>query len=436
MASKRHVIVGAGTAGINAIRTLRQMGNQDSVVLVSGERPYSRMVLPYVLEGGISEGHTATVSPNQLERWGVEMRFGRQAASLDAKGRSIKLDNGDELPFDTLLIATGSSAARLPLPGADGQGIHSFWTLKDARGLNTHITPNAHVVMVGAGFISFTILNGIMQRAGKVTVVEVEPRILPRMVDTAGSEMTAAWLTARGVTLRTGARLKEIAQTGNKRRLSFADGTTLDADVVVMATGIRPNLGWLEGSGVKVDKGVVVDEYLQSNLAGIYAAGDVAQARNLITGASEVHAIEPTAMEHGRVAGANMAGERVSYPGSLLMNVVGVAGLEIASFGAWDDAKAESITDLRPGQSSYRLYRFLGGRMVGAILISPEGEAWRGNDLGMLKGLVQSGADLSGWKRHLKANPLDLKPAYLAARTVTHLMPRTLLGRPSSSPGA
>jgi len=434
MASKRHVIVGAGTAGINAIRTLRQMGNQDPVVLVSGERPYSRMVLPYVLEGGISEGHTATLSPNQLERWGVEMRFGLRAAGLDTKAKTLKLDNGEDIPYDSLLIATGSSAARLPIPGADGAGIHSFWTLKDARGLKTHITPNSHVVMVGAGFISFTILNGILQHAGKVTIVEVESRILPRMVDNAGAEMTAQWLTARGVTLRTGARLKEIAQSGDKRRLTFADGGTLDADVVVMATGIRPNLGWLEGSGVKVDKGIVVDDHMQSNVAGVYAAGDVAQGRNLISGASEVHAIEPTAMEHGRVAGANMAGEKVSYPGSLLMNVVGVAGLEIASFGAWDDASGEAIVDVRKQQSSYRCYRFQGGRMMGAILVAPEGEAWRGNDLGMLKGLVQSGADLSAWKNFLKANPLEIKQVYLAARTVSGLLPRTVLGRPSSAP--
>ena len=434
MAAKKHVIVGAGTAGYNAIRTLRQLGSEDEIALVSAERPYSRMVLPYYLEEGISEAHAATASPNQLEAWGVTTHFGRRAVSLDTAKNVLTLDNEDELPYDDLLIATGSSAARLPLPGCDGEGVYSFWTMADAKAVSRHISPEAHVAMVGAGFIAFTILNGVIQRAGKVTIVEVADRILPRMVDGPGAGLVSGWLEARGVTLRTGVKLRKIEEAGGKKRLSFESGDPVNADLVVMATGIVTNLDWLADSGVKINGGVVVDDHLRSSVPNIYAAGDVAEGRNRITGALEVHAIEPTAMEHGRVVGANMAGRDVAYPGSLMMNIVSVAGLDIASFGTWEDAGAEVIETLAEARSAYRKYLIRDDRITGAILISPSEETWAGNDLGMLKGMVQSGTPLGEWKDHLRKNPFDIKKPYLANRTVSALMPATVLGEPSPAP--
>jgi NAD(P)H-nitrite reductase large subunit len=434
MAGKKHLIVGAGTAGYNAVRTLRQLGSTDEITLVSAETPYSRMVLPYYLEQGITEAHTQTLSPNQLEKLGVTTVFGRRAVSLDAKARKLKLDNDDELAYDDLLIATGSSAVKLPLPGCDGERVYSFWTLADAKGLHAHIAPDSHVAMVGAGFIAFTILNGIMQRAGKVTIVEVAPRILPRMVDDTGAGLVSAWLEARGVTLRTGVRLKGIGDKGKKKVLSFEDGSSFQADVVVMATGIKANLDWLKGSGVEIKQGIVVDDHLRSSVPSIYAAGDVAEGRNRISGKPEVHAIEPTAMEHGRVVGANMAGHDVAYPGSLMMNIVGVAGLDIASFGSWEASGAEVIEAVRPERSSYRKYLLQGDKLIGAIYTGTDDETWAGNELGMLKGLVQSGQGLGPWKDYLKHRPFDVKTPYLATHTVSALMPSTVLGQPSPSP--
>jgi NAD(P)H-nitrite reductase large subunit len=436
MAAKKHVIVGAGTAGINAIRTLRQMGDTGEIVLVSGERPYSRMVLPYYLDKSISESHTATVTSVQLERWAVKTMFGRKAVSVDTDGNKLKLDNGEEVPYDDLLIATGSSASKPPIPGADGPGVHNFWTLLDAQNVNRLITPQSHVAMVGAGFIAFTILHGVMERAGKVTIVEVAKRILPRMIDDAGAGLVSRWLEARGVTLRAGTTLKSIAPKGGKQLLTFGDGSSVECDAVIMATGIRPNLEWLKGSKIKVNQGIVVDDHLRSSVPNVYAAGDVAEAKNLISGAREVHAIEPTAMEHGRVVAANMAGKNVAHPGSLLMNIVGVAGLDIASFGSWEDPKAEAIAAVDEVRHAYRKYLFQGDRMVGAILVSPNAQTWSGNDLGMLKGLVQSGKGLGAWKDWLKKHPFEIRKPYLASHTVAALLPKTILNAPTPSPRA
>jgi NAD(P)H-nitrite reductase large subunit len=323
---------------------------------------------------------------------------------------------------------------RPPIPGADSPGVHTFWTLPDAEALNRLITPQSHVVMVGAGFIAFTILNGILARAGKVTIVEIAPRILPRMIDEPGAALVSRWLEARGAVLKTGTALKSIQAKGVRQTLTFGDGTSVTSDAVIMATGIRPNLEWLKGSKIKVNQGIVVDAHLRSSVPNVYAAGDVAEGKNQITGAAEVHAIEPTAMEHGRVAAANMAGRPTTYPGSLLMNIVGVAGLDVASFGSWDDPKAETIAGTMAGRNAYRKYLFRGDRLVGAILVSPNAETWSGNDLGMLKGLVQSGQSLGAWKDWLRKNPFDIKKPYLASRTVSALMPHTILNQPSPSP--
>lgn len=434
MAAKKQLIVGAGTAGTNAIRTLRQMGNSDDIALVSAEPPYSRMVLPYVLEQGIAEGHTATVPFNQMEKWGVELHIGRRAVSLDTKKNTLKLDNQDELEFDNLLIATGSSAVRLPIPGADGERVYGFWTMAEARAVSRLIDPKSHVVMVGAGFIAFTILNGMMERAGKVTIVEVADRILPRMVDATGASLVSGWLEKKGVELRTGVRLKQIDDQGGKKCLAFEDGDSLEADLVVMATGIEPNLDWLKGSGIATNQGILVDDHLRSNVPNVYAAGDLAEGKNRITGAQEVHAIEPTAMEHGRVAGANMGGQDVVHPGSLMMNIVSVAGLDIASFGSWEGSGAEIIEGHRGSTHSYRKYLLHDGKITGAIYIGEANETWEGNDLGMLKGMVQSGVALGDWKEYLSGHPFDIKKPYLGCGAVSALMPDTLLGQGSQSP--
>ncbi len=434
--AKRHVIVGGGTAGWNAILAIRELDRGDSViVLVSGERPYSRMVLPYYLGRGIAESHVFTAPPARLAQLKVQTRIGRRATALNTAANTLTLDDGAVVPYDDLLIATGSSAVRAAVPGADDPGVHSFWTLPQARDVLSRIREGSHVVMVGAGFIAFTILNAILSHQTRLTIVEIAPRILPRMVDATGAQLVEAWLRRHGVEVRTGMSLTAIEDAQDKKRLRFDKGEELLADLVIMATGIRPNLEWLQGSGVRVGRGILVDEHLRSNIPNVYAAGDVAEGRDLVTGELTLHAIEPTAMEHGRIAGANMAGRDLAYGGSLLMNIVEVCHLDIASFGAWDDPAAEVMAAARPARFAYRKLLWRDDRLVGTIILGRANDIWTTNDIGMLKGLTQAGGGLGAWKEHLRRNPFDIKPAYIASGTTARLLPQTLLGRPSVPAG-
>jgi len=432
MARTRHVIVGGGTAGLNAVTTIRQYDRgQSEIYWVSSEQPYARMVLPYYLHGSISETHCYTARPSRVMALGVEPFFGRQAVKLDTQANVLTLDDETEITYDDILIATGSSAVRAPVPGAESEGVHSFWTLEQAKGVIRGVSEGSHVVMVGAGFIAFTILNSIIARGAKLTVVEIAPQILPRMIDQPGAAMVERWLVERGVEIRTGAQLSQIAEAGGQKRLSFQHGDDLLADCVIMATGIRTNLAWLEGSGVEINQGILVDDHLRSNIPNVYAAGDVAEGRDLITGEAAVHAIEPTAMEHGRVVGANMAGQPQAYRGSLLMNIVEVLDLEIASFGSWNAEGAEVYSAVHEDRPAYRKLVWDGDRMIGAMILGRANDVWATNDVGMLKGLVQSGTPMGDWKGYLKTHLFEVKRAYMASGTTARLLPVTLQGRAS-----
>jgi len=434
--ARRHLIIGGGTAGMNAIRTIREEeAERSTITLVSAEKPYSRMVLPYYLDRSIAESHVFTATARVLADWGVTTQLGKRASALDTKANVCTLDDGTTVEYDDCLIATGSSAVRAPVPGAEGPGVHSFWTLDQARGVLAQIQPGSHVVMVGAGFIAFTILNSILSLGAKLTIVEVAPRILPRMIDDTGAGLVQAWLEKNGVAVRPGAKLTRIDDAKGRRRLKMAAGGDLVADVVIMATGIRTNLDWLKGSDVKISQGVVVDDHLRSSVPNVYAAGDVAEGPDLIGETNAVHAIEPTAQEHGRIVGANMAGKDVRYRGSLIINIVEVCHLDVASFGAWDEAKAETASGVKVDRPAYRKLLWRGDRLTGAIILGPSSDIWTTNDVGMLKGLVQSGVSLGAWKAHLKKNPFDIKPAFIATKTTGSLLPETILGRPSKAPG-
>lgn len=436
MARTRHVIVGGGTAGLNAVTTIRQYDRgQSEIYWVSNEQPYARMVLPYYLKGSISETHCYTARPSRLMQLGVEPFFGRQAVKLDTQANVLTLDDETEITYDDILIATGSSAVRAPVPGAESEGVHSFWTLDQAKGVIGSVSEGSHVVMVGAGFIAFTILNSIIARGAKLTVVEIAPQVLPRMIDQQGAAMVERWLVDRGVDIRTNAQLSQIADAEGRKRLSFQDGEDLLADCVIMATGIRTNLGWLEGSGVEISQGILVDDHLRSNVANVYAAGDVAEGRDLITGQPAVHAIEPTAMEHGRVVGANMAGQPQAYRGSLLMNIVEVLDLEIASFGAWNADGAEVFSAVQEDRPAYRKLVWDGDRIIGAMILGRANDVWATNDVGMLKGLVQSGTPMGDWKGYLKNHLFEVKRAYMASGTTARLLPVTVQGRASVPAG-
>jgi NAD(P)H-nitrite reductase large subunit len=435
-----HVIIGGGPAATNAVETIREFdGGRSDITLVCDEPAHSRMALPYWLAGSIPEAHTHTGDAASFTRLDVATRFGLRVVAVDPQARNVTLSDGSRLDFDNLLIATGSSPLQPPIRGADLPGVTPLWSLAHTDRVLKHAeslqpagrTPR--VVLVGAGFIGFIVLNAMYKRKWRLAVVEREGQVLPRMLDAPAASHALRWLASRDIPVHCGVTVREIRQQDDAKVVELSDSRTLTADVVILATGIRPNLELLQGSGIATGEAILVNDRMQTNFPHIYAGGDVAQGPVLFEAGSAVHPIQPTAVDHGRVAGANMAGHEVHYPGSLLMNVVDVCGLQSASFGRWNDAAAEATTIDNPAEFIYRRLLWTDDRITGAIFTGKANDLGMLTDIGMVKGLMQTQAGLGPWKKYLQDHPFDVRRAYVACGVAAKLARTSLLGRPAKA---
>lgn len=429
----KHLILGAGPAGVIAAETIRKHAPADTITIVGDEpeAPYSRMAIPYLLIGKIDEGGTHLRHANDhYQKLRIELQRGR-AARVDTAARQVSLDDGRVLDYDRLLIATGSSPATPPIPGIAGAGVHACWTLADARAIMAAARPGARVLQMGAGFIGCIILEALAARGVKLSVVEMGDRMVPRMMGPTAGGMIKSWCVAKGVDVHTGVRVEAIertepgllgkiasavglgGETHAPMKVRLSDGTVLDADLVITATGVKPNIGFLEHSGVRALVGVLTDEHLETNVKGVYAAGDCAEAFDLVSGKTIVSAIQPNAAEQARIAALNMVGKPATLRGVTQINVLDTLGLISASFGMWEGVKGGQHAELTTRDRHLSL-QFDGDRLVGCNAIG-----WT-EHVGVMRGLVEGQVCLGDWKDKLLADPTLLMEAYLACAQAQH----------------
>lgn len=407
-----HVILGAGPAGVIAAETLRKHAPGDQVTLVGDEpvAPYSRMAIPYLLMGNIDErGTHLRKSQTHYKDLGIAMVQG-SATRVDVKARKVHLDKGQPLAFDTLLIATGARPVRAPIPGMDLPGVHACWTLDDARAIQKLAAKGARVLQMGAGFIGCIIMEALAARGVELTVVEMGDRMVPRMMGPTAGGMIKQWCETKGVEVFTGTSVEAIKQgKGNTLDVKLSNGKTLNVDLVISATGVKPTIGFLENSGVRCLQGVLTDEHMQSNVPGIYAAGDCAEAFDKVSGTTLVSAIQPNAAEQARVAALNMAGQRTELRGVTQINVLDTLGLISASFGNWQGAPGGEQVELTDKTAG----RHLNLQFKDDVLVGCNAVGWT-EHVGVMRGLVEGQIKLGAWKETLLQDPTQLMQAYLA----------------------
>lgn len=412
----KHLIIGAGPAGVIAAETLRTQDPEADIVLIGDEpeAPYSRMALPYLLANNVDEAGTyLRPDPAHFQSQRIQVQQGR-VANVDTQAHSVTLEQGERLDYDRLLIATGSHTVKPPIPGMDLDGIENCWTLADARAIAQRAQPGQQVVLMGAGFIGCIVLEALVARGVTLTVVEREPRMVPRMMDQTGGELLKRWCESKGVRVLTGTQVDEIKAGPQRLSLAVGNGGVLEADLVVCATGVRPNIGFLQNSGVETDLGILVDDHLRTSARDVYAAGDVAQGPVFNGGQREVHAIQPTAGDHGQVAGLNMANVDTVYGGSLAINVLNTLGLISSSFGQWQGVPGgDSASALNEEEFKYLRLEFDGDYLVGAIGLGLT------QQVGILRGLIQTRVNLGQWKNELLRDPHQIVHAYLECNTST-----------------
>ena len=408
----QHVIIGAGPAGVIAAETLRKTDPSCSIKLVGDETepPYSRMALPYYLIDDIDEAGTyLRKAASHYADQGIEVIQDR-AASVDPDAHTLQLESGATVNFDKLLVATGSHPIRPPIPGLDSPGVHSCWTLEDGRNIAQGAGEGSDVILMGAGFIGCIILEALAERGVNLTVIEMEDRMVPRMMDQTAGNLIKQWCLDQGVNVLTSTRVEAIEQDGGRLTVQLDNGDRLGADVVISATGVRANIQFLDGSGIETDFGVLVNDRLQSSHPDVYAAGDVCQGRDFSTGEFSVQAIQPTAAEHGRLAAMNMCGRDTRHQGSVNMNVLDTMGLVSTSYGLWMGVEGGESAQLVDAER----YRYISLQFQDDVLVGAQALGLT-NHVGVLRGLIQTRLKLGKWKDHLLQDPTRIMEAYLGA---------------------
>jgi NADPH-dependent 2,4-dienoyl-CoA reductase/sulfur reductase-like enzyme len=409
----KHVIIGAGPAGVVAAETIRKLDPSAEVTIIGNEPepPYSRMAIPYLLIENIDEkGTYLRKGESHFDDSAINVVVD-SVVSVDPGTHSLALGSGGNMGYDKLLIASGSTPISPPIPGIDNPRVTSCWTLDDARKITSGIKPGAPVVLIGAGFIGCIILEALVSSGANLTVVEMGNRMVPRMLDETCGTLLEKWCKEKGVNVMTSSQVEAIEDAGDKVLVKISGGREVEAELVISAAGVRANAGFLEGSGVDMSNGaVVIDEYMCSSVADIYAAGDVACGRDFSTGEYSVQAIQPTAVDHGRVAAGNMVNHgAVRHQGSVLMNVLDTMGLISASYGQWEGIEGgDTATLLDKDNFRYLQLQFDGDRLIGANTLGMT------QHIGVLRGLVQGRFHLGNWKSRLMDNPLLVMEAYLA----------------------
>ena len=437
-----HVILGAGPAGVIAAEAIRKPAPLDAITLIGDERepPYSRMAIPYLLMGSIEErGTYLRKSPSHFEDLKIKL-VRALVERVDVNGKAVVLDSGESIAFDTLLIATGSHPVHPPIPGMDAPGVHTCWTLDDARAIMALATRGARVLQLGAGFIGCIIMEALAARGVRLSVVEMGDRMVPRMMGPTAGDMIRDWCEAKGVQVFTDTRVQSIearrieAEPGLVKKLAsfvglnndkpqdaalrvqLSNGKHLDCDLVISAAGVRPAIGYLENSGIICLVGVLTDEHLQTNVPGIFAAGDCAEAFDKVSGKTIVSAIQPNAAEQARIAGMNMVAfgngtaPCAELKGVTQINVLDTLGLISTSFGEWQGlpgGEHVELTDLKQG-------RHLSLQFKDDVLVGCNSVGWT-EHVGVMRGLVEGHVKLGEWKDILKKDPTQLMPAYLAS---------------------
>jgi NAD(P)H-nitrite reductase large subunit len=385
----KHLIIGNGIAGLNAARAIRGRDAQADIVMVSDERfpPYSRPMICQVLDGSQPHDKLPLYSEDIYQALRITPLLGARAATLDVDDRVVRLADGREVTYDRLLIASGADARQINATGTELDNIFTLRTQNDVRRQLAAVADARQALVLGGGLVGFKAAYGLLKQGLAVTMLITSGYPLALQVDEIAGRIIQDELTANGLTVQVGVSVTSFEGNGRVSRARLDNGQTLDCDLVIVGKGVRPSLDFVPRDKIEVDLGIVVDDCLQSSVPEIYAAGDAAEAVDIARNKRWINAIWPEAAAQGRVAGLNMAGYRVRYPGSLSRNVMRVYELDVMTLGYANPDEADGLCRVSVGgrgEGFYRSYVFRNDVLVGAVLIN------RIEQGGVLRALIEN----------------------------------------------
>jgi nitrite reductase (NADH) large subunit len=367
------VIVGNGMAAARLVDELTKVALGRYAIAVIGDEPrlaYNRVLLSSVLAGETAS-HDIELRPATWWRdRGVTLKYGCLATEIDVGRREVRIENEESIPFSKLILTTGSSALRLSVPGAGLAGAHTFRDSRDVDLLLTLAAQKKRVVVVGGGLLGLEAAYGLAKAGAAVTLVHLMDRLMERQLDAPAAELLKSLVERKGIDIQLNANTARIYGETRVEGVELSDGRCIDADAVIFAAGIRPNIALAKEAGIPVNRGIVVDDQLQTGAEGVFAIGECAEHRGICYGL-----VEP-ACEQARVLARYLAGRNASYGGSIVATNLKVSGVSVFSAGDFmgtDRSETIVLSDINYG--TYKKLVISDGRLTGAVLIGDVSDA-------------------------------------------------------------
>jgi NAD(P)H-nitrite reductase large subunit len=374
----KYVIIGGSVGGIGAVEAIREVDPVGELTVISEEvfPQYSR---PMISEYVSREATMETIKYRGDQFWkenNVQALTGRRAINIDFTKKQVELDGGDKVVFEKLLIATGGRAFVPRMEGGEKKGVFTFTELSSAKGLESKLEKSRNVVVIGGGLIGVSATEALVKRGVKVTLVELKAKILSLILDEKASEIAEKVVREAGVTIITGQTVQKIVgREDNENAVGgviMTDGMEIPCDLVVVAIGVIPRTELVKGTDVKVNRGIIVDRFMRTNISGVYACGDVAEAYDFIMEENRLLPLWPLAKLGGQVAGYNMAGKKAEYLGGTVMSALKYFDLPIISVGIVnpeDSSDYEVLVEYHSGKTVYKKIVLKDGVIVGFIFL-------------------------------------------------------------------
>ncbi len=401
----KYLIVGNSVAAISAAENIRKIDPKGSLAMVFEENfpaPYPRPLITYALAGKVDWTKITYKSKEFYRRHNIETFPGKKVVKIDPEAKKAFLENGKEINYHKLLLATGSRPVIPPIKGIDKKGVYTFTTLNDAHEINSRLRFAKQALVIGGGLIGLKGAEALISLGIKTTIVELLERLLAPVLDIYGAQLVKEVFEEQGATVLTGISVTEILpRSGNKASVGgvrLSNGKEIPAEIVIVATGVAPRKELAEKAGIKTNKGILVNERMETSAKDIYAAGDVAEGYDIIVKNYRPLLIWPNAFLQGKVAGLNMAGKNERYEGGVAMNSTNFFGYPIASAGLTNPENEKEFEILyfkKPKEKIYRRLILKDNKLLGFITagkVSPNG---------LLVNLIKKQTNIKSIKRNL-----------------------------------
>ncbi len=369
----RYLIIGNSYGGLAAAEAIRKRDKRGEIIVLSQEQheAYGRPLISYYLGGEVSETRMHYRPPAFYRQYRINVRINSTVKGILTHQHAVALADGSQLDYDRVLIATGGKPFVPPMKGTDARGVFTFTTRKDADDIKAWLPRVKEAVVIGGGLIGLSAADALRHRGGvRVTIVEMLPRVLGLALDEEGSSILENRISKLGTRVVTEDSVVEITgdDQGYVKGVVLKSGRELSCQMVVIAIGVRPAVDILKDTGIQINRGVAVDRHMQTNLEDVYAAGDVVESRDIVNEDNRIIAILPVAYEHGLIAGANMSGTPLQYPGGIAMNSMPKFEMSVMTMGLTLDQPGLEAVRYSHG-TDYRKFLFREDKLVGTILI-------------------------------------------------------------------